>query len=535
MPIKTLKKQLNKKYLIWLVLILLFIAITALLVRLNLSNGEGIPANDTIYVLSYQATFDAPKIGALIRIAPPWDTNNAIVIAQTVQNSGLRLLRNRTKDTSTRDIAAVATSAGKKAISIDFTIHISPVGNKKNTPIVTLSTQQRERYLSENISDNRSEIDAILAQLNAHNINKNQLIDNIFKYITKNNIVKNNDTKTILPSESEITLYRARTMVALCRASKIPSRLVTGLILKEGIDAKEHFWVEIYDEQRWAPYDLENGYSGTLPANFVPARFNGDSIIGLSTASDIKLDIDITEEFVPSGKLGRETISFMNILDLTRLSLDARKTLATLLLLPLGALFTTFCRNMLGIRTYGTFTPSLLAFAAIYADWLTTMVILSIVAITGIFGRSIMPDNLSRSPRLTIVFTIVAMSMTLSVSIMDYYSFNPAGHIVLLPIIILTSLIDSLYKTLDEDGARVAVIRLGWTAIVALGCYQILVQEQIGFFILTYPEIHMITIGVVLLLSAYSNKKLKDFALFKWVAEPQSPTQDKKTLNAGEK
>ncbi len=102
---------------------------------------------------------------------------------------------------------------------------------------------------------------------------------------------------------------------------------------------------------------------------------------------------------------------------------------------------------------------------------------------------------------------------------MDYFSLIPEGHVILLPIAILTSLIDRLYKALDEEGVNIALRRLGWTAAVALGCYFILFQEHIGHLILAYPEIHLFTISMVLLLSGYKYNKLSDLPFFKWIAE----------------
>lgn len=528
MPIKKLKKHLDTQYRGWVIFSLILIGVISLSVRFSLSSGEGVPASDRVYVLSYDADFEAEDTNAIIRISPPWDTKNALVISQKIENQGLRLLRSSPNNESTRDIVAVATSPGNKRLIAEFTIHLSPLGHKRPVPkAVLLTAEQRERYLSssDELDIDSLEVIRVIKELAVHEEDKVTLIENIFKYINKNIIPAKTSTddiaSSVLRTHKASTLGRATAMVALCRAGKIPSRLVTGFVLKEGFDVEEHYWVEAYNEEKWVPYDPENGYYEALPPDFVPVRRGGTSSIGDSNQTYINISYDITEQYVPVGKLGRETKGITDILDLTRLSLDARDSLAILLLLPLGALFTTFCSSIIGIRNYGTFTPTLLALAARYADWITAIVIFSVVAVTGLLGRSFMPDKLSRIPRLTIVFTVAAMGMTLGVSLMDYYSINPAGHVVLLPIIILTSLIDRLYKALDEDGVRIAMIRLGWTSAVGVGCYFILIQEQAGQFILSYPEIHLFTVALVLSLSAYKRKKLSDCACLKWITEPK--------------
>jgi hypothetical protein len=536
MPIRKLKKNLDKQYRGWVILTLIVLTIIGLSLRFILSTGEGVPESDKVYILTYDASFSAAEARSVIRLSPPWDTANAVVIAQSIQNEGLRLVRGRAEKESKREIVALTTTPGKSRLIAEFTLHISPIGHPRlPQQALPLTAQQRERFLgsSNGIDIDSPEVAEVIARLAAQQQEQQNLIALIFEYANKKILPDRNpsasDASTVLRTHKADTLGRASAMVALLRAARIPARLVTGFVLKDGFDVGVHYWLESNDQGKWIPYDPENGYSGSLPPDYVPVRRGGDSIVGESSVTNISISYDISEQYVPIGKLGREARSLTDILDLTRLSLDARSTLAILLLLPLGALFTVFCTSIIGIRTYGTFTATLLALAAVYADWITTTIILAIVAIAGLLGRYVMPDKLTRVPRLTIVFTLAAMSMTLAVSLMDFYSFNPAGHVVLLPIIILTSMIDLLYKALDESGVRIAMIRLGWTAAVATGCYLILIQERIGHFILTYPELHLFTVALVLSFSAYKYTKLSDLSFFNWLAEPQKRQPSRST------
>ena len=205
-----------------------------------------------------------------------------------------------------------------------------------------------------------------------------------------------------------------------------------------------------------------------------------------------------------------------------------------LLLLPFGVLITTIFRNLLGVRSYGTFTPTLRALAAVYADWVAAVVLLVIVIALAFTGRTAMPDKLSRIPRLAIMFTFVALSMTLGISLMDYFNLAANEHMVLLPIVILTSLIDRFYSTVDEDGIKLAIRRLIWTVVIGLFCYPALTMESIGGVLLAYPETHFITIAVILLISTYKGKQLSDFPLFSWIKEPVKKEKKTKTKSKEE-
>ena len=60
---------------------------------------------------------------------------------------------------------------------------------------------------------------------------------------------------------------RAYTLVALCRAARIPARLAKGLVLRESANASLHFWAEVYQQDDWIPYDPVFGYRHTLLQN----------------------------------------------------------------------------------------------------------------------------------------------------------------------------------------------------------------------------------------------------------------------------
>ena len=82
-----------------------------------------------------------------------------------------------------------------------------------------------------------------------------------------------------LTTKQGTPVVRARTMVTLCRAMGIPARLVTGFEIEQADNTPAAVWVEVFYNQRWVPFDTENGYSQTLPSDYVPVRRGGDPIV----------------------------------------------------------------------------------------------------------------------------------------------------------------------------------------------------------------------------------------------------------------
>jgi hypothetical protein len=59
----------------------------------------------------------------------------------------------------------------------------------------------------------------------------------------------------------------------------------------------------------------------------------------------------------------------LSVLDLTRTPAQTQSALSFLLLMPVGLLITALARSLIGMRTIGTFSPTLLALSQARSDW----------------------------------------------------------------------------------------------------------------------------------------------------------------------
>jgi len=353
-----------------------------------------------------------------------------------------------------------------------------------------------------------------------------EMITKLFDYISNNTRIKkatNNNSETVLTKKLATELGANRALVALLRTAHLPARIVTGIDLQLTASQQPVFWTEVYDEERWLSLDPVNGYMRILPAYYVPLRRGSEELF---ETNNIKLEsviwkISLTE--VPSSMTLSESREFLDVFDLNRLSPANRENLGILLLLPLGVLVTEILRQLLGVRTYGTFTPSLLALAIIHVDHLTAFIIFLLVTIIGISIRSLLPVlNLKRTPLLSIVFTLVALSMTFIVS-------------AFIPVVILTMLVDRIYSITDQRGLRTAMIRLIWTVVAALLSLLVLLQVDWGYLLVSYPELHAITLAAIILIGQCSCYKLKGLKSLNWMYEPDLRRARKTDENADKK
>jgi hypothetical protein len=301
----------------------------------------------------------------------------------------------------------------------------------------------------------------------------------------------------------------------------VPARLVTGFAIEPAKELEPQFWAEARLGERWTPFDPVNGVSGTLPEHFVPVANDRIEIIRGTDISELETKIEAVR--LPPGpgasRFGRGRLS--GIFDLTRLPLDMHEPLSVILLLPLGALVTALFRTVIGLRTFGTFTPTLLALAFVYSDWMTGLLTFAVVLALGLMSRSLLDRlKLLVVPRLSAILTLVVLCIMLMVSVLDYFNLTPSAQAVILPMVILTMTIERFYLTSEEDSPAFALELLAATLLVGVCCYGVLCWKTVGRLVFTFPELHLFTIAVLVLLGRYSGYRLTELWRFRDLLKP---------------
>lgn len=514
-----------------LIIVLIVIAIATIGARLFFLGTEKLPDGDYLWRLSINISTDTKADSTSLRIFPPFDTPNIRTIERALSHPGFNVKKTAENIKYPRSTFIVAIDDGMHTISADYLLHFTHtpteiLSSKK------LSTSQREVFFQDNdILQVKSY--AVREALNKLPTDETSLIDNIFKFTKKIPPSKGKNAVTVpqVLNRNKATIYdRAITMVALSRAGGIPARLVTGVVLQDDFEYHTHYWVEVLLDEKWHAYDIHYGYQQSVPINYLPMRRNGGEYIIIENGKSNQLDVDLNQEFNHPYLKKTEKKNLFSILDLSRLPLDARNEIALLLLLPLGALITALFRHMIGVHSYGVFTPTLLALALVYANIATTMSVFIVVITMAVAGRSLFPASLSRIPRLSIIFTLIAFIMAFSVSVLNYFNIAQEGNVFLLPIIILTSIVDRFYSAIEDKGLHIAMIRMGWTFIITLLCLPIIQFESLGHLILNYPESHLVTLALFLLISLYKGKQITQIPHLKFLSEPvKEPVKSKKS------
>ena len=514
----------------WMIVVLILAGLILTAWRYTVEPEAAAAPGDRLWdvELSIRASAVAGKTS--VEIAAPLNTRFLRVIGQNISHVAWRQsFRQLEGAESVRRISFVASKDGNLSILAVFSVHASATprlgADSSGKP---LEAEIRETYLRDHpvLQIEHPDVVGLAAKLASDAGENASLPDKFYDEVRMLRERKDEgllDVPEILSGKRANARERAYTMVALCRAARIPARLVKGLVLRESAAASLHFWVEVYQSDRWKPFDPAFGYREVLPPNYLPFVKGVRDVVGFSATSDYGVEYSIANAD-PLLDLAESTHEdWREILDLTRLPLDTRIMLAALMLLPFGALLTAVFNEVIGIRSFGVFTPTLLALSLVYVPWQSAAVVLAVVLLLGVGGRAVIPGELSRVPRLSLVLTLVALGIGASASLMDYFDIGMGGQLVLLPIVILASLVDRFYSLLDEKGLHTAVFRLAWTLLLAVLCIPIVRYEELGHALIRYPELHLVTLAVILTLTLYKGKRLSQLPGFSWLNWAEKP------------
>ncbi|MAX23487.1 MAG: hypothetical protein CMJ19_03195 [Phycisphaeraceae bacterium] len=507
--------------------LLLCVIATGIMVIRHLSSDTAGDADDhVLWQLRYTVKVLA-RDAQRVYVSLPDDAHSAMIQREAFFRADLAMDIQRNADTGSRSAVLLANGNGQWATWIGE-FDIDPRLNTKSHPAITqpLKPAMRQRYLA---AKSKTQVGSMSVNKALAQIPADQLpvarVQQIFEYCWLNisdRAEGHDDAADALTHGFANKVGRARAMVAMCRTAGFPSRLVTGFVLDLPGNIHPRTWVEVYLDGTWVSYDPTSGQTRFMNQTYLPVRVDGVEMVRGAEPGTWRVSYELNRlerDVSPNQPIAQLPV----ILDLTRLPSGMRGILAVLLLLPLGALVTAVFRNLIGLMTFGTFTPALLALSFLYSDPVTGMVVFVLVMFVGMVTRGLLEYlKLLMVPRLGVLLTLVVICLVLAISVLDDLGLTPSANAVILPMVIMTMLIERFYVCHDEDGLLTACKLLGGTLLVAACCFMLLAWKSLGLAFVHAPEMLLYVAGALLLIGRYAGYRLAELFRFRDMLSPDA-------------
>ncbi len=201
--------------------------------------------------------------------------------------------------------------------------------------------------------------------------------------------------------------------------------------------------------------------------------------------------------------------------------------IALLLLLPVIATIVAFMKQVVGMTTFGIYTPSIITLSFLIIGIKVGLIILILAILIG----SITRPALSRVrmlfiPKMAIVLTVVSLILFLILIISNYLGLFDATFlsIAIFPMLVLSTLVEKFVSVKSEKGLSEAIILMTETIVVAIIAYFLVGGEISGFqfdFIkrtmLNYPEIIFLLLVVDIFLGRWTGLRILERIRFREV------------------
>ena len=193
-------------------------------------------------------------------------------------------------------------------------------------------------------------------------------------------------------------------------------------------------------------------------------------------------------------------------------------TVVLLLMLPIIATIIAVLKQVIGITTFGLYTPSIITLSFLALGLKFGLAILFIIIITGALVRRILDRfHLLHIPRIAIVLTMSTLIILLTLALGTYLGISSIATIAVFPMLIMTTLAEKFVSALGGKGFFAALLLMLETAFVSLICYWVVEWNYLQNLILGHPEIILLLIFFNYALGRWSGLRLIEYIRFREV------------------
>lgn len=330
------------------------------------------------------------------------------------------------------------------------------------------------------------------------------------------------ELKSLMVAQSSAAQI-ARLAARLIRLAQIPARTVHGLPL-EGLrrDATFVDWLEVFINGSWSPFQLKDG-AQSAPENTVPWWRGNAPLVKVEGASKVSSKVATSRAYEialhTALQRGRDMKSNLVEFSVMGLPIRMRAVYQILLAIPLGILVLVVLRNVVGMKTFGTFMPVLMAMAFRETDLLWGVLLFTVVSGIGLMVRFYLERlKLLLVPRLAAVVIVVIAIMAIISVVSHKLGFDRGLSVALFPIIILAMTIERMSIVWEERGPNEAFQQAAGSMVVAIICYLVMEQDIVRHLFFVFPELLLVILAITLLLGRYTGYRLVELPRFKILA-----------------
>jgi 7 transmembrane helices usually fused to an inactive transglutaminase/Inactive transglutaminase fused to 7 transmembrane helices len=324
----------------------------------------------------------------------------------------------------------------------------------------------------------------------------------------------------LLLADAETSADFVQTITTILAAARIPARMIRGIVLQDQQRSADPLpWLEIHDGDRWRYFNPNTG-AEMLPAHYLIWWRGNEPLVRVEGGSNVNVNFAVQKNYLDSIAIAeqRAALEQSRLVDFSLFSLPIRTqaVYSVLLMIPIGALVMVLLRNVVGIDSFGTFMPVLIALSFRETQLFWGVILFSLLVTMGLSIRFLLERlQLLLVPRLSAVLIVVVLLM-LIISVVSHKMGMETGlSVALFPMVIISMTIERMSVMWEERGATDAIRAGAGSLLVAIIAYLAMGIDWLEHLIFTFPELLLVILAVVMLLGRYTGYRLIELHRFR--------------------
>lgn len=191
------------------------------------------------------------------------------------------------------------------------------------------------------------------------------------------------------------------------------------------------------------------------------------------------------------------------------------QTVILLLVLPVIATILAFLKQVVGITTFGLYTPSIIALSFLALGWHMGVLFLVAILLVGYGARRLLRGwRILYIPKVAIILTVVSIALLLLMSVGAMMGLTFTRETIFL-LLIMSTLSESFLNLKTEQGLLSALLAVGETVLAALVCVFLVQWGPFQSMLLAYPELLVLTVVANILLGRWTGLRLVEYFRFR--------------------
>ena len=341
-----------------------------------------------------------------------------------------------------------------------------------------------------------------------------------YELITQLRSSDHNENISLINNLAKTDEQFANLITKLLSVAHIPTRKLWIIELTDAAnDVIPEVLIQTYNGEGWLTFNPKTGVSG-IPADHLIWKVGDGPLYTLKGGDSAEIRYAVTKSFIEllevANLAANEKSSILGKFTLFSLPVHSQNTFSLILMVPLGALLVVFMRTFVGVQTFGTFMPILIAVAFRETQLLWGIALFTVIVFIGLLIRLYLERlRLLLIPRLAAILVIVVMLMLLISFTTSQLGLDRLLSISLFPMVILAMTIERMSITWDENGGQAALTQgLGSLLVACLG-YLVMTNQHLSYLMFAFPEFLLVILGICIWMGRYTGYRISELFRFR--------------------